>query len=216
MERTDECDARMLAEVLRQDEANRRSMFSWAHASWLSDTLPLGESAIAPALAAYAPRWLEIVGVAPLALHGLRGHARSLAALPISGSMRMLRLRVLWARRAELRHWVDRPRRMRLVAAIGPAAADRLRQDSATSLRIPPWLDEAPAWEAMSDEALAWAGYCLFEADGVWPGNGVLPLVRVALPRHAARPPWTAKYRPSRDENGSAAVMEYVPLISSE
>lgn len=216
MDGVEEYDARLLAEALTQDEANRRSVFEWADRSWFGHLLPRDEAAAAVALTAYAPRWLELVGAPPLSLHALRGHARLLMALPIFSTLRMLRLRALWPRRAQLRHWIDRPRRIRLAACIGHAAADALRRDGAVALGAPAWLAQASPLEAMSDGELAWEGYCLFARDGLWPDEGALPLARVAMPREASMPHWIDRHCSSGNAADCAAVFQYLSLISSE
>jgi len=216
MDRKDERDARALVAALAQDEANRRSAFEWADRSWCANALPRGGAPAAPALAACAPRWLARIGMAPQPLRALRGPAGSLAALPMADLLRLLRLRALWPRRAELRNWIDRPRRARLAANVGQAAAEALRRDSVSALRVPAWLEASPELEAMSDEALAWDGYCLFACDDIWPEDGPPPLVRVALPRDAAVPPWIMRYRSAVDAGDRAAVLGYLPLIAPE
>jgi hypothetical protein len=216
MDRTNDGNARALAAALAQDEANRRSVFEWADLSWFADTPLHGKGRpMSPAvLAAYAPRWLELVGILPLSLHALCGNAGLLAALPIPGLRKMLRLRALWSRRTQLRHWVDKARRMRLRATLGAATAEVLRRDSANALSGPTWIENAPALEAMSDEALEWEGYCLFACDGIWPNSGPVPLARVALPRDGAVPPWLTRHRSAADD--SEAIFEYLPLVTSE
>lgn len=216
MERMDERDASALAATLTQDEANRRSMFQWAHPSWYSGVLADTGAADSPAWAGYAPRWLELVGFAPLPLQAFQGRAALLASLPIPSTIRILRLRAIWPRRAELRHWIDRPRRMRLVSSVGAAAAEALRRDSASALGGAGWLEKSPALDAMSDEALAWDGYCFFECDGVWADTAWLPLVRAALPRTAKAATWIERYRQATDPDDSAAVFGYLPLIRPE
>ena len=216
MDRTDEHDPAALAQALLRDEANRRSMFEWADRSWLADLSTLDQTVCAAALTACGPRWLELIGASPLPLRSLRGHALLLMALPIEGALKMLRLRALWPRRAELRHWIDRPRRMRLATCVGAAAAEALRRDGASALGTPAWLAQAAAPETMSDDELAWEGYCLFESDGLWPDDGTLALPRVALPRVASVPPWIAQRLDAGDAADCAAVLRYIPLISSE
>lgn len=216
MDRMDERDARVLAAALTQDESNRRTMFEWADRSWLADMPSLDETGGAAALTAYAPRWLELVGAPPLSLNLLRGYVGLLMALPISSMLRMLRLRALWPRRAQLRHWIDRPRRIWLAGCVGHAAADALRRDGASALGVPAWIAQAPALDTMSASELAWEGYCLFACDGLWPEDGALPLARVAMPRDAGVPPWIASHRSVGDSTDRAAVLHYLPLISSE
>lgn len=216
MDRVDEHDARALAQALAQDEVNRRSVFKWADRSWFAPTLPLDEAAAAAALTAYAPRWLELMGVLPLPLNAMRGHVGLLVALPISDVLKMLRLRALWPRRTQLRHWIDRQRRMRLAAWVGPAASDALRRDGASALGAPAWLAQASVLETMSDDELTWEGYCLFGCDGLWPEDGALPLARVAMPREADVPHWITRHCSIGDAAGCSAVFDYLPLISSE
>lgn len=220
MERTDEREVRMLTAVLRQEEANRRAVFEWAHPSWFSDALPrdIGVATDAAPLKACAARWLELLGVGPVPMRAFCGHAASLAALPIETMMKMLRLRAVWPRRAQLRHWIDRPRRLRLAESVGAAAADALRKESASMLGAPAWVERAPALDTSSDEALAWDGYCLFVRDGVWPGpdDGTPPLARMALPRDGAVAEWIGRYRPGADGGDSEAVLNYLPLVSTE
>jgi hypothetical protein len=220
--RDDEADvqahASALAGALAQDDANRRTVFDWGHPSWLAGTLPRGAEPPAGALAAWAPRWLERLGAGPVPLARLDGRAVALVGLPIGHALRALRLRALWPRRAELRHWIDRARRVRLSGWIGAQAAEALRRDSAGALGCPAWLAQAPALDAMSDDALAWDGYCLFAQDRAWPDTGALPLARLALPRDAAAPAWLAGYRPAGHGDDSAAVLAavlaYLPLIA--
>jgi hypothetical protein len=219
MDAMNEHDAPGLAQALKQDEANRRSMFEWADRSWLTVMPPLDHAVHGAVLAAHAPRWLELLGVPPLSLQALRGRAGALMALPISRTLSMLRLRALWPRRAQLRHWIDRPRRLRLAACVGHAAADALRRDGAHSLGAPAWLAQASALEAVSDGELAWEGYCLFACDGAWPDDGALPLARVALPREATAPHWLARHRSAGGTGDGAAdceaVLQYLPLVTT-
>lgn len=209
-------DVHALAAVLAQDDANRRSVFDWGHPSWFAGALPDGAGHAMPAgaLAAWAPRWLELLGAAPAPLAALDSRAAALVGLPIGRALRALRLRALWPRRTELRHWIDRARRARLIAWIGPKAAEALRRDSADTRRSPAWLRHAPLLDAMSDDALAWEGYCLFDEDRAWPDTGALPLVRLALPRDAALPAWLAGYGAAPHGGDSDAVLACLPLIA--
>ncbi|AOJ71170.1 MULTISPECIES: type III secretion protein HrpB4 [Burkholderia] len=180
-------------------DANARRAVDWIHASWHGALAPLvaatRERERAPALrAACSLLLLRAVGASSPPLDGFDAPADRLAALPVADALRLLRLRALLSRRAELRHWIDRASRERLAGWVG---ADGCRALAAlTALPDAPrarGLDRrAPITPLaqLSGDDIAWEGWCLFERERVWSPKGPARIVRLALPRERARAPW--------------------------
>ncbi|AGK51152.1 bacterial type III secretion family protein [Burkholderia thailandensis MSMB121] len=65
----------------------------------------------------------------------------------------------------------------------------------------------------LSGDDLAWEGWCLFERDRAWSPAGPMRIVRLALPRDAARAPWIE--RAAADADG-AMLLAHLPSLFPE
>ncbi|WP_180970723.1 type III secretion protein HrpB4 [Burkholderia sp. WAC0059] len=210
--------AARVAAALVQYQANRRALFDWLHPDWFDAAPSLRAlSGMPPGRAAdCAEALLAVLGQPPAPLDTFDDVALELATLPMAGMLWVLRLRVLWERRAELRRWIDRSRREQLAAWIGPSAANVLRGLPQEALGAPTGMQALPELGTMSAEALAFSGYCLFERDRAWPAHGPLALARLALPADAAVPAWIAAGGPPAARNESTALLAQLPNLLVE
>ncbi|KVW32018.1 type III secretion protein HrpB4 [Burkholderia ubonensis] len=201
-------------------DANARRAADWVHASWHGALAPLVATMQdhAPALrAACSLLLLRTLGAPSPSLDGFDAPADRLAALPVTDTLRLLRMRALLFRRTELRHWIDRASRMRLAGWVG---ADGCRALAALSVlpdaprardlerREPP----VPLAQRSGDD-LAWEGWRLFERERAWSPAGPMRIVRLALPRDAARAPWIE--RAAADADG-ATLLARLPSLFPE
>jgi type III secretion system HrpB4-like protein len=234
---TQQSPAARAAAWLVRHERNRLNAIDWIDRSWLPDwfdaALPPDEAmrsrdhacALASALAlpVFDARdlWRCIDG-------GKRAPVRSqqslaLAALPMCDQLRLLRVRSLVFRRAEVRRVLDLERRSRWAAMIGPDGAAHLRwlqslADAPEMAALSRTLG-APPLDALDETTLAWEGYCLLERDGVLAadsGGAHPPMLRFGLPRSWTAPPWLARCERHIDERGSEHLLDRLPILFPE
>ncbi len=154
-----------------------------------------------------------------------------LDALPVDDGLRVLRLRALLTRRAEVRRLVDKRIRRRLAQWVG-VPLERLSAASlhgtehlsanATDLARLVASGQLPPLEEIDEERLACEGYTLIARDmheaaqSAMPARATSPcsLLRLALPRDM--PPWPAGSVRELDVNGTALLFARLPELLPE
>lgn len=159
-----------------------------------------------------------------------------LDALPVDDALRVLRMRALLLRRAEVRRLIDKPSRRRLAEWIGMplerlGAAPRRPGADRASANVPDVArlvarGHLPSLEELDAERLAYEGYALIARDVAlsasdaqeaalfaWPRP--CPLLRLALPRDLP-PPWPATTARELDTGGTAFLFAQLPELLSE
>lgn len=175
MSRADTLALRLLAY-----ERTVAEMPGWVHASWY-EQLGLRQ---APQGRDGAMRLASALGVGVPQASAFDQPAHSVAVLPRPLLCRVLRARALLRRRPALRRCVDDALRRRLMNWLHPAVFSAV-------LRIPadargrdvdglPWPVLAGAGAPV--DPLAWEGFCLFQAEGVWTDPALQCLLRLAFP----------------------------------
>ncbi|WP_323117778.1 type III secretion protein HrpB4 [Burkholderia alba] len=193
-------------------DANLRHAADWVHASWQGALAPLVEAmhTHAPALRACCSQLLlRTLGQVPPPLDGFDAPADRLAVLPVADALRVLRLRALLARRAELRHWIDRASRARLADWVGADAGRMLAAlPDAPRARDVDRREPLTPLAQLSGDEVAWEGWCRFERERLWSASGPMRTVRLALPRDAARPAWLER---AGDDAQGALLLAHLP-----
>ena len=159
-----------------------------------------------------------------------------LDALPVDDALRVLRMRALLLRRAEVRRLIDKPSRRRLAEWIGMplerlGAAPRRPGADRASANVPDVArlvarGHLPSLEELDAERLAYEGYALIARDVAlsasdaqeaalfaWPRP--CPLLRLALPRDLP-PPWPATTARELDTGGTALLFAQLPELLPE
>ncbi|KVT54418.1 type III secretion protein HrpB4 [Burkholderia ubonensis] len=198
-------------------DANARRAADWVHASWHGALAPLVATMQdhAPALrAACSLLLLRTLGAPSPSLDGFDAPADRLAALPVADTLRLLRMRALLFRRTELRHWIDRASRMRLAGWVGADGCRALAElpDAPRARDLERREPPVPLAQRSGDD-LAWEGWRLFERERAWSPAGPMRIVRLALPRDAARAPWIE--RAAADADG-ATLLARLPSLFPE
>ncbi|MCU9953640.1 MULTISPECIES: type III secretion protein HrpB4 [Burkholderia] len=198
-------------------DANARRAADWVHASWHGALAPLVATTRehAPALrAACSLLLLRTLGATSPSLDGFNARADRLAALPVADTLRLLRVRALLFRRTELRHWIDRASRERLAGWVGADGCNALAvlPDAPRARDLDRREPVAPLAQLSGDD-IAWEGWCLFERERAWAPAGPMRIVRHALPRDTARPPWIE--RAAADADG-ATLLARLPSLFPE
>ncbi|RDU96749.1 type III secretion protein HrpB4 [Trinickia dinghuensis] len=221
--------ADVLAQRVRQYAANRLALFEWIHEDWLRGDwrAALREAAKQDGSEQARQRHLRAVdtclrgfGLAPPPLDAFRGDEGVLAALPMDGLLRALRLRALHFRRAELRYWIDRGSRARLSAWLGSEASGVLRW--LMNMPHPPQLDRLmrvagmPPLDELDDEALAWEGFSLCLRAGWCGPRAPLSLARLAWRPGLAPPDWTDDAGAAAGISDGVAVVRRLPEFFEE
>ncbi|WP_010119724.1 type III secretion protein HrpB4, partial [Burkholderia oklahomensis] len=157
---------------------------------------------------------LRTLGATSPSLDGFDAPADRLAALPVADALRLLRLRALLFRRTELRHWIGRASRERLTGWVGADGYRALAAlpDASRARDLDRREPIAPLAQ-LSDDGLAWEGWCLFERERVWSAAGPMRVVRLALPRGAVRPPWIERATAGAD---GATLLARLPSLFPE
>ncbi|MFM0553156.1 type III secretion protein HrpB4 [Paraburkholderia sediminicola] len=224
-------------------ERNARDAVRWAHPSWLEAALgaePAELGGLRTALAT-APRahldacslaLIEFAGVRTPPFDALRSpNPAVLDALPAAQGQRVLRMRSLFLRRAEVRRLIDKRSRRQIsewvglpidqlmaVWANGAALADRSRTAPASHVLDPGRLggpSRFPALDRVDAELLAQEGCALMLRDA---RSGVAPfvLLRLALPVGLGEPAWFADGGREVDPGGTARVLASLPELLPE
>jgi len=178
-------------------DANVRGAADWIHASWHGTLAPLVTITRerAPELSsACSLLLLRRLRVPSPTLGDFDAIANRLLALPVADMLRLLRIRALLCRRAELRHWIDRASRERLASWTGADGSRALSvlaalRDMPRARDLSRCAPVTPLAELSGDD-VAWEGWCLFEREQIWSRTGPMCLSRLALARDTAYPAW--------------------------
>jgi type III secretion system HrpB4-like protein len=186
-------------------ERNARDAARWAHPSWLAAALGVAADELEPLRTALPgasrarvdalSRALACVaGVVPPAFDALRApNLAVLDALPPEWGLRVLRMRALLLRRADVRRLIDKRSRTQLSEWIG-IPIDRLTDgvpettDAQEIVRLP-GRSALPAVGALDAQSLAGEGCALVMRDAA-AGGAPFSLLCLALPRDLRTPPW--------------------------
>lgn len=217
---------RRVAQVLRAWEQNARDALAWMHPAWLAHWLQLAE-ADAIAVTQAVPReraaacGLALIDSAGCALPDLEAlsraqHPSCIDALPASVGLRVLRLRALRFRRAELRRIVDKQARASVLQWTG-VALERLARETPQERASAPdiaRLGIVPL-ATLDADALAFEGLALIERDS--EAKASCPMLRLALPRTPVRAPrWIEQVPRDTDAQGTRALVAQLPELLPE
>jgi Bacterial type III secretion protein (HrpB4) len=181
-----------------------------AHADWLD----LWGGAISGGLGsgeATAWRdWACALAVDRPALSELADPLLRMALLPPEQAQRVLVMRALLPRRAQVRTCIDPSQRAELCAAVGNPALQAL---VAEGHDVSHGLSHRSTDQGLPEvSALSWEGYQLFAADGAWHDEaGLARLLRLRFPREGA--PLFAR---ASDPTASRWVLQRLPLLVKE
>jgi type III secretion system HrpB4-like protein len=196
-------------------ERNARDAVHWVHPSWLAAALGVDAGALdglRAALATAARAQVEACSLALLRTLGVPApsfdalRAPNLAvldALPPQWGLRVLRMRSLALRRADVRRLIDKRNRMQLSEYVG-VSLDRL-----TGRGLLPALDRLDA------DTLACEGYALMARDACSVA-APFGLLRLALPRNLPASPWLDDGGRELDAGGTARLVARLPELLPE
>ncbi|MFM2463168.1 type III secretion protein HrpB4 [Paraburkholderia sp. RL17-368-BIF-A] len=240
------------AAALAAWQRNANDAARWAHPSWWAPALDVSPATVSAsfdalrdalastgtgAAAACSRALLRAAGVPLPDFDSLRAPSPLvLDALPVDDALRVLRMRALLLRRAEVRRLIDKPSRRRLAEWIGMplerlGAAPRRPGADRASANVPDVArlvarGHLPSLEELDAERLAYEGYALIARDVAlsasdaqeaalfaWPRP--CPLLRLALPRDLP-PPWPATTARELDTGGTAFLFAQLPELLSE
>lgn len=212
-------------------ESNARDAVRWAHRSWLAAALrvSVGEADQVSAAFAGANRaqvdaaslaLVRMAGMQPPQFTALRAPSPAvLDALPLEWGLRVLRMRALVLRRAEVRRLIDKRSRNQLSDWIG-IPVDRLTEGAPgaantadigrLSARMP-----VPALDSLDAQALACEGCALMMCDAP-VGATPFSLLRLALPREFRAPSWLGDSRGEGDDGGTMRLLARLPELIPE
>jgi len=241
------------AAALAAWQRNANDAARWAHPSWWAPALDVSPATVSAsfdalrdalantdtgAVAACSRALLRAAGVPLPDFDSLRAPSPLvLDALPVDDALRVLRMRALLLRRAEVRRLIDKPSRRRLAEWIGVplerlgAAPRHGGGAGGASANVPDVArlvtrGHLPSLEELDAERLAYEGYALIARDVAlsasdaqeaalfaWPRP--CPLLRLALPRDLP-PPWPATTARELDTGGTAFLFAQLPELLSE
>ncbi|MGY6151332.1 type III secretion protein HrpB4 [Paraburkholderia graminis] len=240
------------AAALAAWQRNANDAARWAHPSWWAPALDVSPATVSAsfdalrdalastgtgAAAACSRALLRAAGVPLPDFDSLRAPSPLvLDALPVDDALRVLRMRALLLRRAEVRRLIDKPSRRRLAEWIGVplerlGAAPRRPGADRASANVPDVArlvarGHLPSLEELDAERLAYEGYALIARDVAlsasdaqeaalfaWPCP--CPLLRLALPRDLP-PPWPATTARELDTGGTAFLFAQLPELLPE
>jgi len=224
------------AAALAAWQRNANDAARWAHPSWWAPALDVSPATVSAsfdalrdalastgtgAVAACSRALLRAAGVPLPDFDSLRAPGPLvLDALPVDDALRVLRMRALLLRRAEVRRLIDKPSRRRLAEWIG-VPLERLGAvprhgggAGGASTHVPDVArlvtrGHLPSLEELDAERLAYEGYALI----AWPRP--CPLLRLALPRDLP-PPWPATTARELDTGGTALLFAQLPELLPE
>ena len=232
---TQQSPAARAAAWLAQYERNRMNAIEWIDRSWLPgwfDAAKAQDEAMRSrdnACALASALGLPPVGARDAfecadgarSVTSQRRRSLAMASLPMRDQLRLLRLRSLVFRRAEVRRVLDLVRRSRWAAMIGDDGAAHLRW--LQSLADAPEMSAlsrtlgAPPLDVLDETTLAGEGYCLFVRDGVLPADrSRWSMLRFGLPRMWAAPAWLARCDRRIDAHGSQHLLDRLPTLFPE
>jgi hypothetical protein len=236
-EATKQSPAARAAVRLAQHERNRLDAMEWIDRSWLprwfdvasppSDAMRSRDNACVLASALGLPvfdvRDLFDGIEAGKTIPARRRPRLAMAALPMRDQLRLLRVRSLVFRRAEVRRVLDLERRSRWAAMIGDDGAAHLRWlqslADAPEMAVLSRTLGAPPLDALDETALAWEGYCMLVRDGALTddaGRTGPSMLRFGLPRSWTTPAWLARCERHIDASGSAQLLDRLPILFPE
>jgi type III secretion system HrpB4-like protein len=222
--------ARMAAACVAY-ERNVRDAARWAHPSWLAAALGVSVDALEPVRAALArARRAEVdaLSCALASMAGVQQHAFDalrapnpavLDVLPPEWGLRVLRMRALALRRADVRRLIDKRSRTRLSDWIG-MPIDRLTEGGHDAT-TPPGTARLTASSALTAldtldaQALACEGCALMMRDR--PGGTVpFSLLCLALPHDWRVPRWLEDSTGQVDAGGTERLIARLPDLIPE
>lgn len=212
-------------------ERNVRDAARWAHPSWLAAALGVATGAIEPLRAALASAGraridalsrslTSVAGVRPPSLDALRvPNLAVLDALPPEWGLRVLRMRALMLRRADVRRLIDKRSRQQLSEWIG-IPIDRLMEGARDASSVPEIArstvrSPARALDTLDAQALACEGSALLLRDAP-AGAAPFSLLCLALPRDMRSPSWIYESAGEVDAFGTARLLARLPELIPE
>lgn len=212
-------------------EHNARDAARWAHPSWLAAALGVAVDELEPLRVALASAGRAQVDAVSLALVRTAGvqpplfdalgvpNLAVLDALPPEWGLRVLRMRALALRRADVRRLIDKRSRLQLSEWIG-MPIDRLTEGTPGALNAPGTTRLSagaplPALHSLDAQTLASEGCALIMRDTL---GGVTPfsLLCLALPRDLRAPSWLHGSARELDAGGTVRLLARLPELISE
>jgi type III secretion system HrpB4-like protein len=205
--------ARRIADALIAWQDNTRDALSWVHVSWLASVLSLGEDevlALTSAIPASRREACSLAFVESACLPPPGLEETFFDALPVDIGLRVLRLRALRFRRAEIRRIVDKRTRLNVLQWAGVSTLELLTRDALAApdiarLSIPPIA-------TLDADALALEGHALISRDTSSP----CALLRCALPRISPHASWIGRVPRDLDHDGTRALIQQLPELLPE
>jgi hypothetical protein len=210
-----------LAARIAEYRRRRRSLFAWIHPQRLD---AFAYAPLLPALderraAELAELWLASLGVQPAPLLSFTDPSFPLIELPLTDSLRVLRMRALLEHVDEVRSWIDRPRRQLLQQWLGPEMARALVARNGALAGVASTGigggggsgGNLPLPAEPSADELAWRGFRLFERDCSWGADHPMQLAQFALPDETAL---GAPLEPAEREKVSLAGLTLIAQLS--
>ncbi len=212
-------------------ERNVRDAARWAHPSWLAAALGVATETLEPlrgALASAGRAQIDalsrsltsMAGVQPPPLDALRApNLAVLDALPPEWGLRVLRMRALMLRRADVRRLIDKRSRQQLSEWIG-IPIDRLMEGARDTTSVPEIArstvrSPASALDTLDAQALACEGSALLMRDA--PAHAApFSLLCLALPRDMRSPSWVHESAREVDAFGTARLFARLPELIPE
>lgn len=212
-------------------ERNAREAVCWVHPSWLAGALNVEAGALAglrAALTTAARAQVEACSLALLRALGVQApsfdalRAPNLAvldALPPQWGLRVLRMRSLALRRADVRRLIDKRNRMQLSECVG-VPLDRLTGGTSGTANAPDITRLTargllPALDRLDADTLAYEGYALMTRDARSIA-APFALLRLALPRDLPASPWLDDGGRELDAGGTARLVARLPELLPE
>jgi type III secretion system HrpB4-like protein len=213
------------AAALRAYEHNARNAIEWADASWLAAALGTTTAVVQDLqvawrnaqrtqmdLASYALLSMNSV-TAPMVKSLIAGHAAMFDMLPVDQGLRMLRVRALLFRGAQVRRVIDNASRRRLADWAG-ISLDLISQ-AATGAPDIAALPMAPLMTPLDEidaQTLVQEGYWLIVRDERDAARSMpCTLLRLALPREANLPRWLNAKVSHLDKDGTQNLINHIP-----
>jgi type III secretion system HrpB4-like protein len=212
-------------------ERNARDAVHWVHPSWLAAALGVDAGALDGLRAALATAaraqveacslaLLRTLGVAAPSFDALRApNLAVLDALPPQWGLRVLRMRSLALRRADVRRLIDKRNRMQLSEYVG-VSLDRLTGGASGAANAPDTTRLTargllPALDHLDADTLACEGYALMARDACSVA-APFGLLRLALPRNLPASPWLDDGGRELDAGGTARLVARLPELLPE
>lgn len=187
-------------------EQRLRALVNEVHEDWLT---PWGVATSGGRASGCATPWRDwacALGVDRPALAELADPLLRVALLPPDQAQRVLVMRALLPRRAQVRTCIAPSQRAQLCQAVGNLALEILVNEGRDVL-------QRSSDKGLPDvSALSWEGYQLFAADGAWHDEaGLARLLRLRFPREGA-----SLFARASDPTASRWVLQRLPLLVKE